>query len=159
MNKTMFLPVLLLTLCLAVAGCGGGSAEPTAKPTAKPAATKAAPTPTTKVEASPTEAPAAETEAPAGDALPGDQLYVNLGCAGCHTLDGSVLVGPSWQGVFGSTEELEDGSSVTVDAAYIIESIKDPNAKIVKGYMAGLMPILPVTDAEIANLIEFIKAQ
>ena len=140
---------------MAVAGCGGGSAEPTAKP----AATKAAPTPTTKVEASPTEAPAAETEAPAGDALPGDQLYVNLGCAGCHTLDGSVLVGPSWQGVFGSTEELEDGSSVTVDAAYIIESIKDPNAKIVKGYMAGLMPILPVTDAEIANLIEFIKAQ
>ena len=46
-----------------------------------------------------------------------------------------------------------------MDAAYIIESIKDPNAKIVKGYMAGLMPILPVTDAEIANLIEFIKAQ
>ena len=80
-------------------------------------------------------------------------------CERCHTLDGSVLVGPSWKGIYGSTEELEDGSSVTVDADYITESIKEPNAKVVKGFMPGLMPILPVTDNEIKNLIEFIRAQ
>jgi hypothetical protein len=31
----------------------------------------------------------------------GEQLYTEQGCSGCHTTDGSALVGPSWQGLFG----------------------------------------------------------
>jgi cytochrome c oxidase subunit 2 len=56
------------------------------------------------------------------------------GCSGCHTTDGTVLVGPSRMGLFGRDEELEDGTAVTVDAAYIEESIKDPAARITKGF-------------------------
>jgi len=42
----------------------------------------------------------------------------------------------------GSEEELEDGSIVVVDDAYITESILDPNAQIVKGFQPNLMTAL-----------------
>jgi cytochrome c oxidase subunit 2 len=61
-------------------------------------------------------------------------------CAGCHTADGAVAAGPTWQGLYGSEEELADGSTVTVDDAYLVESILDPNAHIVAGFQPGLMP-------------------
>ena len=48
--------------------------------------------------------------------------------------------GPSWQGLFGSEEKLADGGSVTVDDAYLRESILAPDAKITEGFQAGLMP-------------------
>jgi cytochrome c oxidase subunit II len=61
-------------------------------------------------------------------------------CAGCHTIDGSPGVGPTWQGLFGSEEELTDGTTVTVDEAYLSESILDPNAHIVAGFQPNQMP-------------------
>ncbi|MFQ5436069.1 MAG: cytochrome c oxidase subunit II, partial [Anaerolineae bacterium] len=66
----------------------------------------------------------------------GEYWYSNegFGCAGCHTLDGSRLVGPSWLGLVGRTEQLEDGSSVTADEAYILNSILHPADQIVAGY-------------------------
>jgi cytochrome c oxidase subunit 2 len=86
----------------------------------------------------------------------GALLVAANGCAACHTTDGSVLIGPTWRGVFGKTEELADGSTVTVDEAYIAESIKDPQAKLVKGF-PPTMPAFPFTDEEIANIIAYIK--
>ena len=86
----------------------------------------------------------------------GQLLVAANGCAACHTTDGSVLIGPTWRGVFGKTEELTDGSTVTVDEAYITESIKDPQAKLVKGF-PPTMPAFPFTDEEIANIIAYIK--
>ena len=41
------------------------------------------------------------------------------GCITCHSLDGSELIGPSWKGLWGKTEKLEDGSSVNVDENYL----------------------------------------
>jgi cytochrome c oxidase subunit 2 len=60
--------------------------------------------------------------------------YEELGCNSCHSLDGAQLAGPTWQGIYGRQEELSDGTTVTVDDAYIRESIMDPNAKIVAGF-------------------------
>ena len=59
--------------------------------------------------------------------------------------------------MYGSQESLEDGSSVTVDDAYIKESILNPTIKITKGYQP-LMPVLPVTDEEITALTDYIKS-
>ncbi|MCO6449848.1 MAG: cytochrome c oxidase subunit II [Caldilineales bacterium] len=90
----------------------------------------------------------------------GQQIAQSAGCTACHSVDGSVLVGPSWQGLFGKTENLEDGSSVTVDEAYLHESIVDPAAKIVAGF-ANVMPNNygdTLTEAEIGYLIEYIKS-
>ncbi len=81
-------------------------------------------------------------------------------CLSCHTIDGRPGVGPTWQGLYGSEVELEDGSKVTADDAYLIESIKDPNAKVVKGFPAGAMPPYGsiLTDANIADLVAYIKS-
>ncbi len=89
----------------------------------------------------------------------GAGLVQKYGCAACHSIDGSELVGPSWKGIYESQEALGDGTSVTVNDEYITESIKDPNAKVVQGFTAGLMPAtLGVTDEEIPHLIEYIKS-
>lgn len=91
----------------------------------------------------------------------GQQLYQQYGCNACHSLDGSVSVGPTWQGVYQSQEQLTDGSSVVVDEAYLHESIVDPNAKIVAGYNPGIMPQNfgeVLTEEQIADIIEFIKS-
>ena len=81
------------------------------------------------------------------------------GCLACHSTDGSALVGPTWQGLYGTQEALEDGTSVTVNDGYIKESIQDPNAKITAGFTAGLMPpTLGVKDEEIPHIIEYIKS-
>lgn len=62
------------------------------------------------------------------------------GCTGCHSFDGAVIVGPSWRRLFGSVEELADGSSVVVDETYLRRAILDPEAEIVSGFGAGVMP-------------------
>ncbi len=89
----------------------------------------------------------------------GQKIYA-ASCVACHTLNPSegVRPGPTFHGVFGRTEELEDGSTVVVDENYIRESILNPNAKIVKGYP----PVMPtfagqLDEQEIMGLIEFLK--
>ena len=88
----------------------------------------------------------------------GRELYASKTCIACHSLDGTKGVGPSWQGVFGTAEKLTDGSTVTVDDAYLRESITEPMLKIVEGF-APAMPPLPLEPMELDALVAFIKAQ
>jgi cytochrome c oxidase subunit 2 len=88
----------------------------------------------------------------------GDKLFQDLACANCHKNDGSGR-GPSLEGLFGKTIELENGQKVTVDDEYLRESILSPQAKIAKGYQ----PIMPtfqglVTEDQLLQLIEYIKS-
>lgn len=70
----------------------------------------------------------------------GEQFYTELGCAGCHTVDGTVKVGPTWQGIYGREEALTDGTTVVVDDDYIRHSIIAPNDQIVAGFNPNVMP-------------------
>ena len=81
-------------------------------------------------------------------------------CLTCHSIDGSELVGPTWLNVYGSQETLEDGTTVTVDDAYLYESITEPMLRIVEGYPPAMSPALSenLTDEQIADIIEFIKS-
>lgn len=63
-----------------------------------------------------------------------------FGCVACHTNDGTPGVGPTWQGLYQRQEQLTDGSTVTVDEDYIINSIHEPNAQIVAGFNPNIMP-------------------
>jgi len=47
---------------------------------------------------------------------------------------------------------------VTADEAYLLESIREPNAKIVKGFTRGAMPLVSLTDYEIISLVAYIKS-
>jgi len=88
----------------------------------------------------------------------GDKLFHDLACANCHHPDGSGR-GPSLEGIYGTSVELEGGAKVVVGDDYLRESILSPQAKIVKGYQ----PIMPtfqglVTEDQLLQLIEYIKS-
>lgn len=87
----------------------------------------------------------------------GQNLAVMRGCSACHSVDETDKIGPTWVGLYGSEVELVDGTIVTADDDYLIESIEDPNAKIVKGFSRGSMPPLPLTNDEINSLVTYIK--
>lgn len=88
--------------------------------------------------ASPAATPATPTMA--DPAVVGAQLVKDYACTACHSADTKRLVGPGWGGLYGSRVELADGSKVVADDAYVTESILKPDAKIVEGYPAGVMP-------------------
>jgi cytochrome c oxidase subunit 2 len=91
----------------------------------------------------------------------GQKLATQSGCAGCHSIDGKVIVGPSWKGIYGEQVILADGSSVAVDDTYLHTAIVDPNAQIVKGFNPNIMPptyAKVLTDAQISDLIAYIKS-
>lgn len=87
----------------------------------------------------------------------GRVIAENQGCIACHSLNGSAGVGPTWKGLFGKTETMDDGTTVVVDDAYLRESIVDPNARVVEGY-EPFMQAYEMSDAELDALIAFIKA-
>jgi len=78
------------------------------------------------------------------------------GCIACHTLDGSVGIGPTWLGMYGKTETLTDGSTIVVDDAYIIESINRPDAKQVEGF-ENLMVRYFLQEEDLDALVEFTR--
>jgi cytochrome c oxidase subunit II len=89
----------------------------------------------------------------------GKLIYEKQGCATCHTIDGSTKIGPSWKGVWGKQETLTNGQTVTVDENYIMDSVNDPQGKIVQGFPPS-MPTYKgkLKDYEIEGLIAFIKS-
>jgi len=86
--------------------------------------------------------------------------YQTFGCKACHTQDGSVGVGPTWKGLYGSQVKLTDGSTVTADDAYLTEAIRSPGAKIVEGYQNNMPATIgsTLTDQQIQDLIELFKS-
>jgi cytochrome c oxidase subunit 2 len=80
------------------------------------------------------------TGAPQGETLEqaGARLYRQFNCNTCHDA-GPASRGPQLQNILGKQVKLRDGSTITVDEAYLRESILQPNAKIVAGYE----PVMP----------------
>lgn len=69
----------------------------------------------------------------------GRALYQADGCAGCHSLNGTRLTGPTWKGLAGSTVTLTNGERITATAVYLRKHIIEPNAVTVRGYPAEVM--------------------
>ena len=89
----------------------------------------------------------------------GATLATENGCASCHSIDGSVLVGPTWKGLWGSKVPLKGGGSVTADLAYITRSVRDPNAER-RDTAAGVMPQYGrdrLSDADLAAIVAYLK--
>ncbi len=88
----------------------------------------------------------------------GEELYSQYTCNACHTTDGAPGVGPSFLGLFGSTRELVDGSSVTADENYLRESILDPSAKVTEGFNPNMpSSYTSLTAKQLDGLIAYIK--
>jgi cytochrome c oxidase subunit 2 len=93
---------------------------------------------------------------------PGLEVLQKNGCIACHSTDGSKLVGPSFKGIYGIERTvLVDGDekTVLVDDEYIIRSIEDPNAEIVKGFNAAMPPYKDkFTEEEIELILDYFKS-
>lgn len=101
-------------------------------------------------------------EKPVAEAGDGLSILQANGCVGCHSLDGTIILGPSFKGLWGSQHIVTtEGSerNVTVDEDYIKNSIYDPNKDIVKGYSAGLMKSYSdiIKEDEIVKVTEYLK--
>jgi cytochrome c oxidase subunit 2 len=73
---------------------------------------------------------------------PGLDIIKKNACIGCHTLDGSKLVGPSFKGIYNTERSIVSNGKtfkVIADDAYITRSITEPNTEVVEGYLANLM--------------------
>lgn len=89
----------------------------------------------------------------------GQRLIQTRGCVACHSLDGAKKIGPTLKGLFEHEVQLDSGQKVKADVNYLRESIENPNAKIVKGYLPS-MPTFQGTmsDTELNAVIAYIKS-
>ena len=133
-----------------------------APPAASTPTTAAPSTTTTTTTLTPAPGPIQATPALVAH---GKSLFASDGCSGCHSLTGTAGTGPSLKGVAGSKVTLATGQTITADDAYLQESIGSPDAQIVKGYRAGLMPAaiaaynLGGKPDDVQALVVFIKSQ
>ena len=89
----------------------------------------------------------------------GEMLFNQYGCAACHSIDGSKSHGPSVGKLAGTKVEVEgQDQPVLADQAYLLESIKSPNAKLVKGYPPNYMPPFTLRDVEYESLVLYIQS-
>ena len=86
----------------------------------------------------------------------GAKLFLSQGCAACHQAGASQL-GPSLQGISGSSQILADGSTIVADEAYLKESIRQPQLKVVKGFAAAMPPFAHLTDTQVDQLVAYLK--
>jgi cytochrome c oxidase subunit 2 len=100
-----------------------------------------------------------QASTPATPELQGELLASQYGCANCHSTDGTTKTGPTWLHLYESSVTLSDGTTVTADDNYLATSIKDPNAQIVAGFSANVMPNFGTTfsDTQIAALVAYLK--
>ncbi len=87
----------------------------------------------------------------------GQLLVAQNGCAACHTINGAAGIGPTWFDLAGSEVELSDGSIVIATDEFIVESILNPQTKIVAGFETQLMPQYTFTDEQVAAIVAYIK--
>jgi cytochrome c oxidase subunit 2 len=94
----------------------------------------------------------------AGDANAGKAVFASAGCSGCHTLaqaGATGTVGPNLD------TAIKGDAGSTPLAAFIKESIVDPDKVIAKGYTAGVMPTnfgTSLSSTDIDNLVALIMS-
>jgi mono/diheme cytochrome c family protein len=129
------LPVIAFAaVVLAIAGCGGGEVV--------------SPTPETVVGS------VATPEVQVGNAEAGVAVFNDQGCGSCHTLSAAGSTG----NVGPNLDEALQGK----DAAFVHQSIVNPNAVVAEGFQPGVMPQnygQSLTPKQIADLVAALLPQ
>lgn len=106
--------------------------------------------------ASQAEVPVAASQGPAER---GRELAARFGCTACHSTGANRLVGPGWQGLYGSERRMSDGSTVAADESYLVTSITEPDRHLPDGYPPGIMPSFTgqLNPQDIDALVAYLK--
>ena len=110
---------------------------------------EAAPTEPGGTESKPAETTPGTAE---GDPAAGKALFISQGCGGCHTFAAA--------GTNGTVGPNLDKALQGKDAAFIRESIVNPNAEIAQGYQPGIMPGdfgQKLSSKQLADLVAFLS--
>lgn len=82
-----------------------------------------------------------------GNSKAGKGLFTTYACAGCHSLDGAKLVGPTLKGV-----------ATRSDEAFLRQSILEPAAVVTQGFEPSMPSFAGVlTDQQLADLLAYLK--
>jgi len=90
----------------------------------------------------------------------GRQLAQEKGCLGCHSLNGSRGVGPTFKGLFGTQVTVLSANkriTVTADEGYLRECIRKPNTQSLEGFQPIMPTFAELSDDDVTALVEFIK--
>lgn len=123
--------------------------------TSAPTTTAPATTPATTTSAATTTS----SNAGGGNAAAGKTVFAANGCAGCHTFapaNATGAVGPDLDKAPASDAKADGNMDL---AAFIKESIDDPDAYIAKGYTKGVMPTTfgqSLSSTQLNDLVAFI---
>ncbi len=95
-----------------------------------------------------------ETTVAKGDAAAGKQVFADQGCGSCHVFEPAGSTG----NVGPNLSEVLKGK----DAAFIQQSIVDPNAEVASGFQPSIMPQTygsQLSDKQLADLVAFLQSQ
>jgi cytochrome c oxidase subunit 2 len=89
----------------------------------------------------------------------GEKLFHQYGCANCHHFNNQGRC-PDLRNLYMRPVQISTGQTVTADDSYLRESILDPDAKIVYGFHANIMPNFSsqLSEEQVIALISYIKA-
>lgn len=88
----------------------------------------------------------------------GQAVFTQNACGTCHSVEGATLVGPPLNDIYGHEVTFTDGTTAIVDEDYLYESIVDPSAKIVDGYLNAMVAYDFLSEDDIQSIIEYIKS-
>ena len=87
----------------------------------------------------------------------GQRIY-QIQCSGCHKIDGQAATGPALNLIWGTNETLEGGAQVKVDDNYVLESIWEPNKRIVSGYAPKMNSFKGIlSQKQVSYVIAYLK--
>ncbi len=93
---------------------------------------------------------------------PGLAIIKANGCLTCHSLNDTKGVGPTFTGLYGSTNTVitdQGEKQIVANDDYLKRSIVDPNAEIVKGFNKGLMQSYQnvISSEDIDKIIDYFR--
>jgi len=84
----------------------------------------------------------------------GRDLAEAQGCLGCHSADGSELVGPSFKGLMGKPSTAKD--KAVVDRAFVQAILKDPAARL--GHPSSMPAFPDLTEVQRQQLLLYLES-
>lgn len=151
-KRAALLAPVVLVVAMGLSACGGGEEAAPDESDNAPAAAETSET----VETS--EAADNESMVQAGRELYDTGGPTGTACSTCHTLDGTTLVGPSFEGLSERAGDRIEGMSAE---EYLHQSIVDPSVHLVEGY-DDLMPDVygdQLSEEQVNELVAFLMTQ